>query len=113
MNQWLGGCSAKGGGDGPEAVVDELYDALHLPWRAEAAKICIIIADAPPHGAYPEGGDLFPDGCPCGHDPMTIAREMAAKKIILYTVGVEPPIGKSALALLYTFQKLSYSFFLF
>jgi len=113
MKRWLDQCIAQGGGDGPEAVADALHDALNLPWRPEAAKICIFISDAPPHGVFPEGGDAFPNGCPCGHNPMIIAGEMAAKNIILYTVGVEPPIGKFALLSLSTFQKLPYLFFLF
>src|SRR4051812_41843053 len=42
--------SASGGGDGPESVCCGFQDALKLPWRSEAIKICIFIADAPPHG---------------------------------------------------------------
>jgi len=91
--QWLEGCSAQGGGDTPEAVADALNDVFNLPWQSKSAKICILISDAPPHGLVKDG-DTFPDGCPLGHDPLAIARKMAEKQIILYTVGVEPPIGK-------------------
>lgn len=93
MKSWLDQCSAQGGGDAPEAVADALNDALNLEWSSAATKICILISDAPPHGLNPTG-DSFPSGCPAGHDPMTIVRKMAEKSITLYTVGVEPPIGK-------------------
>jgi hypothetical protein len=96
MKGWLDQCSAQGGGDGPEAVADALHDTLNLPWRLDASKICILIADAPPHGLVKEG-DGFPNGCPAGHDPLAIVRKMAEKSITLYTVGVEPPIGKFVL----------------
>lgn len=66
---------------------------MNLPWNTAAAKICVLISDAPPHGLVREG-DSFPDGCPLGHDPLAIARKMAEKGITLYTAGVEPPIGK-------------------
>jgi hypothetical protein len=112
MKGWLEQCSAQGGGDAPEAVADALNDAFNLPWRSEAAKICILISDAPPHGLDPNG-DSFPSGCPAGHDPLTIVRKMAEKNITLYTVGVEPPIRKFALPSLSRSQKLSYLFFLF
>ncbi|UJR20204.1 hypothetical protein I4U23_023335 [Adineta vaga] len=91
MKGWLEQCSAQGGGDGPEAVADALHDALNLSWRSTAAKICILISDAPPHGLV-RAGDSFPDGCPLGHDPLGIARKMVEQNITLYTVGVEPSI---------------------
>ncbi|CAF1291734.1 unnamed protein product [Adineta ricciae] len=91
MKGWLEQCSAQGGGDGPEAVADALHEAFSLPWRSDAAKICILISDAPPHGLV-AAGDGFPSGCPAGHDSLNIARKMVEKNITLYTVGVEPPI---------------------
>ncbi|CAF4074903.1 unnamed protein product [Rotaria sp. Silwood2] len=96
MKDWLGQCSAQGGGDTPEAVADALHDILKLSWRSEATKICVLISDAPPHGLK-QCDDHFPDGCPLGFDPLKIAREMAEKHITLYVVGVEPPIGKFSL----------------
>jgi hypothetical protein len=92
MKIWLKDCSADGGGDTPEAVVDALHDVLKLSWRAEGTKICILISDAPPHG-LDSSGDSFPNGCPCGLDPIKIVQDMAKKSITLYTVGVEPPIS--------------------
>jgi len=93
MKGWLEQCQASGGGDGPEAVADGLHAVLKLSWRADSTKICILIAYAPQHGLEPIG-DGFPNGCPDGLDPVKIVREMAEKHITLYSVGVEPPIGK-------------------
>jgi len=50
------------GVDYPEAVTDALHELLNLSWRATATKICVFIADAPPHGLGGSGGDNFPDG---------------------------------------------------
>ncbi|CAF2529021.1 unnamed protein product [Rotaria sp. Silwood2] len=91
MKRWLEHCQAQGGGDAPEAVADALHDALKLSWRAESTKICVLISDARPHGLDPNGDD-FPNGCPVGLDPIKVVREMAAKRITLYVVGIEPPI---------------------
>jgi hypothetical protein len=92
MKGYVDTMSAAGGGDGPEAVTAALHDALHLPWRAAATKIAILIADAPPHGLEPSG-DGFPNGDPQGRDPLSIAREMAVQEITCYTVGCEPALG--------------------
>ncbi|UJR24167.1 hypothetical protein I4U23_027133 [Adineta vaga] len=91
MRGWLQQCQAYGGGDQAEAVADGLHAVLKLSWRPESTKICILIADAPPHGLN-SFGDGFPNGCPNGLDPVQIVREMAEKHITLYSVGVEPPI---------------------
>ena len=53
---------AAGGGDGPEALTAALYEALKAPWRPNATKVCILIADAPPHGLEPEGDGLKTQG---------------------------------------------------
>lgn len=105
MNQWLEEYIAQGGGDAAEAVADAVYDALNLPWRPEAAKICILLSDAPPHG-YEPTGDAFPDGCPCGLDPLMIAQMMSRKKIILCTVGVGSHIGEFALSSIFILEEL-------
>eukprot|EP00913_Durusdinium_trenchii_P010139 g9506.t1 len=83
---------ANGGGDGPEAVTAALFEALSLPWRPNATKICVLIADAPPHGLEPSG-DGFPNGDPDGRDPLEILRDMATLGITVYTVGCEPALG--------------------
>lgn len=42
---------ASGGGDGPEAVTAGMAASLNdLEWRRDAAKMVVLIADAPPHG---------------------------------------------------------------
>ena len=92
MRKNLDTLSANGGGDGPEAVVDGLHDALKLPFRVDATKVVVLIADAPPHGLQPSG-DGFPDGCPCGLDPIQVCRDLAQKGITLYCIGCEPSIN--------------------
>ncbi|CAF1518249.1 unnamed protein product [Adineta steineri] len=91
MKSWLDNFRADGGGDTPEAVADARHDVLHLSWRSDATKICVLISDAPPHGLHQEN-DSFPNGCPAGHDPARLVRNMAEQHITLYVVGVEPPI---------------------
>lgn len=76
-----------------------------MEYRPNATKIVCVITDAPPHGL--EGDDGFAEGttplrktnlissfigCPCGHDPLEVARVLAEKGIILYSLGVEPAI---------------------
>ena len=70
MKFWLNQASAQGGGDQPEAVADALYAANTLSWRPNAAKISVLIADAPPHGLVPSDDNTFKHGSPKGHDPM-------------------------------------------
>merc|ERR1719473_1375472 len=85
MKAYVDTMEAHGGGDGPEAVTAAMHDCLKLPWRPNATKIAVLIADAPPHGL--ERDDGFPDGDPLGRDPLEIAREMAQQGITVYTVG--------------------------
>eukprot|EP00566_Odontella_aurita_P010231 CAMPEP_0113554894 /NCGR_PEP_ID=MMETSP0015_2-20120614/16409_1 /TAXON_ID=2838 /ORGANISM="Odontella" /LENGTH=435 /DNA_ID=CAMNT_0000456099 /DNA_START=137 /DNA_END=1444 /DNA_ORIENTATION=+ /assembly_acc=CAM_ASM_000160 len=85
MQRWVDGMRAQGGGDAPEAVADGLFDCLNLSYRPNSTKVAVLIADAPPHGlgCYADG---FPNGCPHGHDPLQIVREMAARGITIYSV---------------------------
>eukprot|EP00163_Fabomonas_tropica_P021661 TRINITY_DN37796_c0_g1_i1.p1 TRINITY_DN37796_c0_g1~~TRINITY_DN37796_c0_g1_i1.p1 ORF type:complete len:326 (+),score=41.87 TRINITY_DN37796_c0_g1_i1:161-1138(+) len=92
MTQKINTMSASGGGDGPESVACAMHAALNLSWRKDSIKVVVLIADAPPHGLE-ESGDGFPNGCPEGHDPIAIARLMAKRGIIVYSVGCEPAIG--------------------
>jgi len=92
MRTYVETMSAAGGGDGPEAVADAMHEALQLPYRKGAAKVVIIIADAPPHGLEPSG-DGFPNGSPNGHDPIKIAKQMAEQDIAIYSVLCEPGIN--------------------
>lgn len=92
MKSWLWKTKARGGGDKPEAVADALYESTRLSWRPESAKISILISDAPPHGLDPSSDRSFHQGCPDGHDPMEIVRELARLEVTLYSVGCEPSI---------------------
>ncbi|XP_053381163.1 uncharacterized protein LOC123558204 [Mercenaria mercenaria] len=91
MKSWLNAARAQGGGDGPEAVADAMFQATTLSWRPNAAKISVLVTDAPPHGLV-SSGDSFPSGCPSNHDPIDIARTLARRGITLYTVGCEPSV---------------------
>ncbi len=77
---------ASGGGDGPEAVTDGLHDLLNLDWDGEAARLVVMVGDAPPHGVEPEG-DGFPEGCPCGRHWYTQAEGCREMGITVHTVG--------------------------
>merc|ERR1719261_562357 len=92
MQSSLSKLAAQGGGDGPEAVEAGLKGAFDMPWRAEAAQVCILIADAPPHGLG-ESGDGFPDGAPTGVDPLLVLDTMSTRGISVYTVGCQPALS--------------------
>ncbi|CDW83833.1 UNKNOWN [Stylonychia lemnae] len=76
---------AKGGGDGPEAVLDGLYDSIHkMNWRDKSLRFIFHIADAPPHGIQYTGGgniDGFPEGCPCQYTIDKIASDLKQYQI--------------------------------
>eukprot|EP00004_Rigifila_ramosa_P011172 TRINITY_DN2363_c0_g1_i1.p1 TRINITY_DN2363_c0_g1~~TRINITY_DN2363_c0_g1_i1.p1 ORF type:complete len:386 (-),score=92.79 TRINITY_DN2363_c0_g1_i1:29-1099(-) len=91
MKRYVDTMSAAGGGDGPEAVSAALGDVLALPWRKTATKICIFIADAPPHGLG-NSGDGFPNGI--GPDPIATTHALAAQGVSFYCVAVEPNLGQ-------------------
>jgi len=84
--------SAQGGGDGPEAVTAALDAVLKLPFRKNSVKICVFIADAPPHGLG-EPGDGFPKGDPEGRDPLKIARQLLERGVTIYSVACEPALS--------------------
>ncbi len=45
---------AQGGGDTPEALNEALHEAVHgLSWRMQAARMVVLVADAPPHVQRP------------------------------------------------------------
>ncbi|KAJ3034957.1 hypothetical protein HDV00_004498 [Rhizophlyctis rosea] len=92
MKSYLSKQQASGGGDGPEAVTAALHEVLHLPWRPNATKVLVIIADAPPHGLG-NPGDGFPNGDPDGRDPLKIVAEMRAHGICIFSVACEPSLS--------------------
>ncbi|CAG2191142.1 unnamed protein product [Mytilus edulis] len=61
MKSWLNTARARGGGDGPEAVADAMFEATRLSWRQDATKISVLISDAPPHGLVPSEDTSFPE----------------------------------------------------
>lgn len=81
----VNGQSANGGGDSPEAVAAALFEAVCLDWRDDAAKLVVVMADAPPHGLGALG-DIFPKGDPDGKDPLSIGREMVSLGISVYSL---------------------------
>jgi len=74
---------ASGGGDTPEAVTAALANALRMGWRAEATRVIVLVADAPPHGIGGDG-DGFPDGVPGGESSSKNARMAMNAKAIHY-----------------------------
>lgn len=83
---------AAGGGDTPEALNEALSETVHqLSWRADAARMVVMVADAPPHIDY--GGPQYD-------------RDMQAalaKGIKLFAVGASglDPVGE------YVFRQLA------
>ena len=54
----LGRVQAGGGGDTPEALNEALHETVHrLSWRTQAARMVVLVADAPPHLDY--GGPQY------------------------------------------------------
>jgi len=82
---------ASGGGDGPEAVTDGLYDVARLDWRPAAARVVVWVGDAPPHGVEHQG-DGFPQGCPCGHHWFTQAETCREMGVVVHAVGCLPAL---------------------
>ena len=97
MAENLATLHAQGGGDGPEAVEAGLKDTLEMEWRDDAAKICVLIADAPPHGLG-EAGDGFANGAPTGVDPLVVLDGMSKRGITVYSVGCQPALSGYAYA---------------
>jgi len=93
IKQHILGMQASGGGDGPEAVSDAIYDVNRLYWREKAAKIVIWMGDAPPHGVEKKG-DNFKKGCPDGKDWKKEAEYAYNRGILIYSVGCYPEISK-------------------
>ena len=96
MQSYLRTLQGSGGGDGPEAVEAAFQATLEMGWRADATKVVVWIADAPPHGLG-EGGDGFPNGAPTGVDPLKVVDQMSASAICVYAVA-PPNIGSFATA---------------
>lgn len=93
----LGRVQAGGGGDMPEALNEALHETVHrLSWRTQAARMVVLVADAPPHldyggpqydldmqAALAKGIKLFAVGA-SGLDPVG---EYVFRQIAQYTAG--------------------------
>jgi Mg-chelatase subunit ChlD len=83
---------ADGGGDTPEALNEALHEVVHtLSWRSDAARLVVLVADAPPHLDY--GGPQYD----------TDMQAALAKGIKLFAVGASglDPVGQ------YIFRQLA------
>ena len=83
---------AQGGGDTPEALNEALHEVVHgLAWRTDAARLVVMVADAPPHLDY--GGPQYD----------TDMQAALAKGIKLFAVGASglDPVGQ------YVFRQLA------
>ena len=97
FQQVLANVQAAGGGDMPEALNEALHEVVHgLSWRADAARMVVLVADAPPHldyggpqydrdmqAALAKGIKLFAVGA-SGLDPVG---EYIFRQIAQYTAG--------------------------
>ena len=97
FQQQLAGVQAHGGGDTPEALNEALHEAVHrLSWRSNAARMVMLVADAPPHldygdpqydrdmqAALAKGIKLFAVGA-SGLDPVG---EYVYRQLAQYTAG--------------------------
>lgn len=97
FQQMLARVQAGGGGDTPEALNEALHEVVHhLSWRSEAARMVVLVADAPPHldyggpqydidmqAALAKGIKLFAVGA-SGLDPVG---EYIYRQIAQYTAG--------------------------
>ncbi|MEQ1685373.1 MAG: vWA domain-containing protein [Burkholderiaceae bacterium] len=83
---------AQGGGDTPEALNEALHEVVHgLAWRSDAARLVVMVADAPPQLDY--GGPQYD----------TDMQAALAKGIKLFAVGASglDPVGQ------YVFRQLA------
>lgn len=82
------------GDDTPEAVADGIHYAVNMNWRRGSKRVVILVGDALPHGygiGYRErrvNDDSYPNGCPCGLDPIVEAKRGKDEGITLHAIGV-------------------------
>ena len=85
FQQMLARVQAGGGGDTPEALNEALHEVVHhLSWRTDAARLVVLVADAPPHLDY--GGPQYD----------VDMQAALAKGIKLFAVGASglDPVGE-------------------
>ncbi|HEY2925485.1 VWA domain-containing protein [Piscinibacter sp.] len=112
FRQQLARVHAAGGGDTPEALNEALHEVVHgLSWRRDAARLVVLVADAPPHldyGGCMSAPEAFGFGPPRGQRADGLGRPGAcpqydtdmqaalAKGIKLFAVGASglDPVGE-------------------
>lgn len=85
FQQMLARVQAGGGGDTPEALNEAFHEVVHgLSWRTDAARLVVLVADAPPHLDY--GGPQYD----------VDMQAALAKGIKLFAVGASglDPVGE-------------------
>ncbi|TNE46075.1 MAG: VWA domain-containing protein [Deltaproteobacteria bacterium] len=102
-----------GGGDGPEAVFQGLYEACRsVEWREHSMRFAFLIGDAPPHAFplwlrartgqhFPNGRDCWPMRCPSGLSVDSAVLHCERKRIRLFSLslGRNPQTGLAFQAL--------------
>lgn len=96
--------SADGGGDGPEAVSTAMNVANRMEFLRDAAKVIVLVADAPPHGVEQQG--RWQGGSPDGIEWDAEAQVAFDKAIVYHTVGCYPEIENYQNAVA-TFKKIA------
>lgn len=82
VRDFINKAQAIGGADAPEDVQGGLKLCLLQDWTEEAAKRCVLITDAPPHGRqYHKHGDDYPNGSPEGLVLEDLMKEFCKKDI--------------------------------
>ncbi|EFC47680.1 vWFA domain-containing protein [Naegleria gruberi] len=100
--------SAQGGGDHPEALASALKVVNEMPFNKKGKKICIWIADAPPHGMNSnQGADSYPEGCKDENgkviDWVRLGSDLQEKNVCFYSLICERAQGDQQLALFMDF----------
>lgn len=89
------GLQARGGGDGPEAVLDGIAAACReLAWWEHSRRLLVLVGDAPPHGTGAQG-DAFRDGCPCGETIESITRLAEEKRVTIHSLALTGTASES------------------
>jgi hypothetical protein len=89
------GLQARGGGDGPEAVLDGIAAACReLAWWKHSRRLVVLVGDAPPHGAGMRG-DAFSNGCPCGETIESVTRLAEEKRITVHALALTDAASES------------------
>jgi hypothetical protein len=93
--EYLSKVTAQGGGDGSEAVLDGLNDAIYkTSWRSDSEKYLFMVLDWPPHGQrFNSSSDNFPNGCPCGYHEKDLLPKMREMKIDFTIIKVADQIN--------------------